>query len=1055
MSMNWKQAIKALAGATVATALCVGGALAVETPVALAVDSVTVTNGTEFVDAIQCAAGDPGKTVTVAADLALTPGLLPDNKNDVNCPITIVSDGTEHSITWSGANSMLWVRSGLVTIGAVGDESANKLKFTAPDDSGKSLGPLFHNYGTLTIEGGTFTGLHATNGPVALNDGTMTVKGGTFSNNIADGNGGVIYSGGDKSVLTIQGAARFENNQAKANQWTAGGGAIWATHELRVKKDANGNAPTFDGNQALTEKPGADGKLGKGGAGGAIFFNLGTFYLTGGTFTNNQSGYLGGAVYTEEGSTTYVGKAVAFDNTAGHFGGGIWFCPSGNSAASKGGNIALFGNHVGSPKEDGTTIDANTDNDLTAHSQKDADTTQAGADLAIMNPYWKWVNKWIGASSNRFQLLDTWFIDRSSDAKAVTWRWDNVPLQHSSGYHDSWLPDATSNATHQLVNQGIDAVLATTNAGTDNHKNGDEQVPGLLQLQADDGVKDTSDIKWIRTGVALKAYDYSDADVAKAKTKAQVTMSGNQARLSGGAFGSDGVVLFDTPYSMSWEKIDLGENGKLDDTDKPVTAGSTWTLTATKLDEQDGVAAGSELPYNDADMRPTDCPTLDSTGTIPDSCWHKTKTDAAGKTYWTVDIEDNGPRDNDPSVGAFGVENLAPGTYALVEKEAPAGFQKTSNTYTFIIKKAVGGVITETPTLTLKTEPKDDDGKGPLPSAGDKNPNRIGNKRVEGKIDWTKTPVGGSTRIAGSEWHISHTKTDATGDKDVNVDVTDCVVSEVKQLCTVNGKEDGTKLLDQDPDGGGFDVDITGTTNGAYDWPDGEYTITETKAPAVYLLPADGSRSATFTITTATDSTTKDTVRKVEWKSGTGMDTTSGRQFENQPTEVAWEKVDSTDKTPLAGSSWTLTQTKDGDTDIAEGKRQSWTIEDCLKNATCKTTVPSDSDDEDGKFKVTGLKAGTYTLVEKGAPSGYELDDKTVYMFVITDQTTTVGTTVHIQQNSAAVADNKLPNTRTPVSSLPFTGGRSGLDWLIVGGGLALAASVAGLVYGRIRRREL
>ncbi|PST45662.1 hypothetical protein COO72_12610, partial [Bifidobacterium callitrichos] len=68
---------------------------------------------------------------------------------------------------------------------------------------------------------------------------------------------------------------------------------------------------------------------------------------------------------------------------------------SGNSAASKGGNIALFDNHTN------PDIDGNTDNGQSKiPTDSGANTTQAGSDLAIMNPYWKWTNGWLKDKQN-------------------------------------------------------------------------------------------------------------------------------------------------------------------------------------------------------------------------------------------------------------------------------------------------------------------------------------------------------------------------------------------------------------------------------------------------------------------------------------------------------------------------------------------------------------------------------------------------------------------------------------------------------------------------------
>ncbi|PST46382.1 hypothetical protein COO72_12505, partial [Bifidobacterium callitrichos] len=408
----WKRVLKGAAGVTVAAALCVAAAMPANgadgntgtgtgDAAAPTAESTTVTDATSFLDAVFPCKANESKTIVIGGNIDLTAENVENYdaaRNDMQCSLELVSDGlAQRQFTWTGTGSLFWPRGGgSVTIGRTGDDKANMLKFTSKDNGKAVAGPLFHNYGTLTIRGGEFSGLHANKGPVAYNEGTgtMTVTGGTFTGNTADATGGVIYqeAGGSMTVtggtftgntaasggavhqkdssmtvtggtftgntavnggaiysegtskLTIWGGhVTFDGNRSRGASFMEGGGAIWANGELHVKNDSEGK-PKFTNNQALAQAPGKDGKLGAGGAGGAIFFHKGEAYIIGGDYQNNKSGYLGGAIYTEEGSTTYVGKAVAFENTAGHFGGGLWFCPSGNSAASKGGNIALFDN---------------------------------------------------------------------------------------------------------------------------------------------------------------------------------------------------------------------------------------------------------------------------------------------------------------------------------------------------------------------------------------------------------------------------------------------------------------------------------------------------------------------------------------------------------------------------------------------------------------------------------------------------------------------------------------------------------------------------------------
>ncbi|PST46561.1 hypothetical protein COO72_12465, partial [Bifidobacterium callitrichos] len=496
-------------------------------------------------------------------------------------------------------------------------------------------------------------------------------------------------------------------------------------------------------------------------------------------------------------------------------------------------------------------------------------------------------------SSNQFLLLDTWFTDRSK--AAITWQWDNAPLHESSGYHDSWMPTAGNKR------QDIEAVLATTDTTTTTNKGQLDvsHIPTtglLLQLQANPGVNDNDTHTWIRTGVGLKAKVINDDAKDGAKAGARVYMTKNQARLSGGAFGSNGVVIFDTPYSMEWSKTSVTADGK-PDTDKPL-AGSTWTLTYAQSPE-----GGSGNPYQDPDMRPADCSTdTFSGGEVSEDCWHKVGDGTTGK--WSVDIVDNGKRDNNPLAGGLGVENLAPGTYELKEKTPPAGYHATRNVYTFTIVPGEAGVLPPTPKLTLKTGTTND-GFGPLDSS---TANAIGNKPIEGHLAWTKNAEG--QRLHDTTWTITHTKTNTPGDKDVNVTVSDCVST----TCDAN-------IHDTDPDAGEFDIPITDTNA----WPDGSYTLHEETAPARYWKVAD----RTFTITTADNQD-----RTVTWNDGKGGDMT------DEVMGVAWSKIDAADHGLLAGSQWTITKTG-----AAGAQTETWTVSDC-ETEGC-TTPENETTDQD------------------------------------------------------------------------------------------------------------
>ncbi|MBT1170659.1 SpaA isopeptide-forming pilin-related protein [Bifidobacterium sp. SO4] len=979
--------------------------------------------------ALTCGGSTAARTVTITGDITVEPKDLSDASTHITCPVTIVSDGLEmHTITWTGGGSMLWPQaSGSLTIGVENtayNQGGNALTFTHPDD-GNTYGPLMHSYGTVTIHGGTFTGLRVDRGGVVLNGddktgGDLTIDGGLFKGNTASGKGGgvVFQSKGSTAItggtfednvaspagcseqtadttcmkggqgggavrteagsLTVRGGAVFRHNGATAADFRSGGGAIWAKGTLAIKNGEGGVKPLFEDNWATIADPGdrniaEDGIL-RGGAGGAVFLDGGgsTAYFTGGEYKDNVSGYLGGAVYTEENSTSYVGKAVAWSNIAGHFGGGLWFCPSGNSAASKGGNIALFDNLVEAK------YDANPDNKVTPLPDG-ADTTVAGDDLAIMNPSWKAIHGW-AKDTNQFQLLDTWFTDRSTPA--VSWEWNNTPLKESSGYQDSWLPETSWGDTK--VNQGIRAVLASTQTNKDR-----TQDAGLLTLSSADPTPEGA----IGTGLALKAKVLDENREDAVKSAAQLTFTGNSARLSGGAFGSDGVVIFDSPYSVDWNKTDA-------DTGNKVSTASTWLLTATKLDAR---TDGGATPYFDTDMRPSDCEAGDDTKA---DCWGhdnpetaETETDA---NTWYVRITDNDSHDNNKDFGSLSLDNLAPGTYTLKETVAPTGYVKTDVTYEFTITPTAAGHLPAPPKLTPVTTDSSAD-KAEAEGTTD-----IPNEALKGVLAWSKTDSETNAEIGGSTWKI--VKTDNGNESDIKdyTDIADCKAD----------KAEDCKGPDTDPKAGRFSLKLGG------ELAEGSYELVETGVPDGYLKPTNAKHP--FTVSKSADGT--------EYTVAWGKD--ENGNIANTPTAVSWMKVGSDDTSKaLAGSTWKLTD-KDGKDVYGHD------ITDCVKQDAC---TADDRDSKPGVFRLIGLKAGEYTLTEQTAPDGYVKSTVSYTFTISTDKEETV------KIDGATGDDNAIVNAKQMVA-LPLTGG-SALDWLVTGGVLALLALASALVMNRMRGR--
>lgn len=930
---------------------------------------------------------------------------------------TVIINGGTFANNTARNGGVAYLQDGSTLSIAGGEFDGNKATGAGFNEGPTSGGGVaYGRYASITVTGGTFDGNQAVNGAgggvfYLFGKGRTLIKGSKdnqikFSNNVqnpgectrdaydhctaARNGGGVVYMNEDgdtnQGTLTVQGNVLFDGNGEKSAAVYSGGGAIWARGTLYVKNGVDGSRPTFRNNWAMIFKPsGEQGQqIERGGAGGAIFLMMrSTATLTGGVFEDNTSGYLGGAVYTEEDTTTYVGKAVAFDNTAGHFGGGLWFCPSGNSTASKGGNIALYDN-----KTD-PGIDGNPDNAVGEFPEEDvgADSNQAGADLSIMNPTYK------NFKDNQFYLMNTWFTDRSKDA--VAWHWDNTPLRDTSGFADSWMINPYGG------NQGNKAVQASTAM----HSSDEIQPEGVITL-----TKDATPGAFT-TGVGFRAEVKDQTSKDKAEKAAQIRLTRNRARMSGGAFGSNGVVVFDTPYSMSWQKVDSSVSPTA-----PVKTSSTWELSVTL--GKDAETGDWLTPYNDDDMRPTDC---QITGDTDSDCWKVTSSAGTSQT-WTVDIVDNGRRDNDPGMGGIGLDNLAPGTYTLKEKTAPNGYQKTDNEYTFTIVAVTSNdkSIPKEPNLEYAPGyPKEGDDN--LSGDASQNARRvIGNKPSTGTLEWTKNDDGNKP-IGGSQW----TLTGPNGSPKF-ADIADCTVE--GQCGTGAGK-------DTDATPGRFALDIKGTnSDGTWVFPDGNYTLEETKAPEGYW-----KTTTTYTLTLGTDQSNN---RKVTW----GDDATG--DFVNKPTSVSWSKVsaDDTDQT-LPGAEWTITKLDDGGNPTGS----SWPVADCRLDA-CPTPDKGlkDSDTVAGGFTVVNLVPGTYQLVEEKAPDGYAKTD-TVYTFTIGDAQTDVVIKIKSGSTGDKVTGNRIVN-HAIVTALPFTGGRDGRDWLLIGGGIAILGLAAALIYQRMKR---
>lgn len=928
--------------------------------------SLTFGGGTEDTNKLSFSNHSNGRLVQVgsASDKASDKGTVTINGGTYN------KNGRDSNTTGDG-NIAYVFKNGNLTIN--GGDFKNNYASAASGSTTigvtRSGGAVVRSSGSVTINGGTFyqnyTGQNYTGqngednvtfhgGGAIWSEGTLIVNGGLFSANKSyaanvnseykikrPAGGGAIWAAGR---LVVNGGT-FQDNWQMGNKdlYGTGGGAIYFGDGTQ-NEDYNGtmiiNGGTFDSNRSMQD-------------GGAIFVTWNcTAVFQQGTFVNNWSNRLGGAVYTEEDSTSYVTNAVAYENYAGHFGGGLWLCPSGKGVTSKHGGMALFANEANvkyDRTETGAEIRQDTiDNkDYGYSGSQDRGVTGAGDDFSIMYP-----SK--SGQTNYFQLSVEWFT-----GDTITWHDDGQPTSKANGY--LYTADALSVNAMSRPDGGVGYTSDTT------------LDPGGSN-DFGYGLKVTASVRAQQNAI----------------NQAFITFTKNTARLSGGAFGSNGVVTFTKVYDVNWNKVSSADTGKK-------LAGSEWLLVARNDDGIDGeVKSGpAHLDFGLVGK----CDITDSGSITPKKGeWCQVPNDASvtdgyysefkGK-YVTV-VEDNGLLDQNNNPGEFKVKDLREGKHWLKEYQAPNGYMQSGKTYTFDI------VDNEQSTISISV----DDGKTTGTVLSD---NVSITNTPYGGVSWSKVDsTDGMTVLSGSEWKLQDANgNDIQGAGNIT-DCTDkCSASQDNPYQDVDSAKDSFKLTYL---------------------PLGTYRLVETKAPKGYNLPDGTQVYYTFTIDKDDDDRMNAKLCKAD-----GVTEVTENKVPNDRTKgsVIWYKTDSTkegkgDDARLKGSEWSLTQTKDWKgSNIATDKRTAIAVTDCFNDTGC-SAASKDQAKEAGKFQLKNLDWGTYELVETKAPAGFHKSE-TTYTFVI-DKDYTGPAEIQIKNGTDSVTGNIITNTPITVNSLPFTG---------------------------------
>lgn len=819
--------------------------------------------------------------------------------------------------------------------------------------------------------------------------GTVTLK------------GGYIYNFGHKSkgdasnsAITLQGGTfNLEGGAIIGNRNPAAGGAIRATGGATV----NMTGGIISGNQAVKQ-------------GGAVYCLRSTFIMSGGYITNNITTSDIGLKYDQVvcgGGGIFLDKGASFTMSNGYI--------TSNLSTMRGGGISTFylkdDNLTEGPKAritiNGGFIAANT-----AKGHEGGGINCDSGNHCVI----KSTGKPIYISHNRMENPVHWggggvYIGHSADLNIYS---TLITKNSADGIGGGYASCHTSDTFFYLGN-GV-GIFDNTVKGGDRGKGADRNLHyfgtysiadagnppdiftgGKTKLYAEmlgggdplwagsrDGTKfsmKTADVLCTADKVMGLKASPSDAAKSAARTAAKVYITGNYSATHGAGIMSNGIVYF-------------GEDTY------------TGKHTPTRLD----LVGTKELLQKDG---------VTST-TVPAETFQFTMSDEEGNVISTATAD---------STGAITFSRLlfsAAGTYKYVIKEtsspsATIRYDTTSYTLTVTVaaeKEVINYFGTATGVYyfpTAATVVNNDTGATVFTS---------NNVHEDSTVILRSTSSGGAAftnQLKDEEYSVTVTKVDS-GDPAHTLAGAEFKL-EVKNgdaYTPVSGVASGTAGMYTYAAAGTSGAVTTFVTaeNGNLQivgLPAGDYKLTETKAPEGYLIAEEWQTGKEFKLNKTGATTGAYTV--------TVADPPATYTFQ-------FLKVSEADKTkPVPNAKYQLLD--------SEGQEVKFTKAGTEYQYSTSGTVTELITDKDGRFQLTGLPRGSYTLREIEAPAGFGLADD--YSFELSPEKTVDQVFTYTQEEPV-------------VYELPETGGGGAKPYIVTGAALLVGAVC--LMVCRDKRRK-